>query len=42
VVADGGGVGQWLPLLPEVERGRDLVLHGLVLWSERESDGRSK
>ena len=42
VVADGGGVGEWLPLLPEVERGRDLVLRGLVLWSERESGRWSK
>lgn len=41
VVADGGGVGEWLSLLPDVERGRDLVLRGLALWSERESGLRS-
>ncbi len=34
VVADGGGVDEWLALLPDVERGRDLVLRGLALWSE--------
>ena len=34
VVGDGGGLEEWLHLLPEVERGRDLVLRGLALWSE--------
>ena len=37
VVGDGGGLDEWLPLLPDVERGRDLVLRGLALWSERDS-----
>ena len=36
IVGDGGGLDEWLPVLPEVERGRDLVLRGLALWSERE------
>ncbi|MGB3048776.1 type III pantothenate kinase, partial [Dokdonella sp.] len=35
VVGDGGGLDEWLALLPDVERGRDLVLRGLALWSER-------
>ena len=35
MTADGGGVDEWLPLLPAVERGRDLVLQGLALWSDR-------
>jgi type III pantothenate kinase len=35
VVGDGGGIDEWLPLLPDVERGRDLVLRGLALWAER-------
>jgi type III pantothenate kinase len=37
VTADGGGVDEWLPLLPDVERGRDLVLHGLALWADQKS-----
>jgi type III pantothenate kinase len=41
IVADGGGVGEWLHLLPDVERGRDLVLQGLALWAEHESARRS-
>ncbi len=36
IVGDGGGLDEWLALLPDVERGRDLVLRGLALWSERE------
>ncbi len=36
VVGDGGGLDEWLALMPDVERGRDLVLRGLALWSERE------
>jgi type III pantothenate kinase len=35
VVGDGGGLDEWLPLMPDVERGRDLVLRGLAMWSER-------
>ena len=35
IVGDGGGLDEWLHLLPDVERGRDLVLRGLALWSER-------
>ncbi|MBN8481056.1 MAG: type III pantothenate kinase [Xanthomonadales bacterium] len=35
VVADGGGIDEWLACLDGVERGRDLVLHGLALWAER-------
>lgn len=38
VVGDGGGLEECLPLLPDIERGRDLVLRGLALWSE--SGGR--
>ncbi|MBL0163394.1 MAG: type III pantothenate kinase [Xanthomonadales bacterium] len=34
IVGDGGGLDEWLALLPDVERGRDLVLRGLALWSE--------
>lgn len=37
VIADGGGVEEWLHLLPDVERGRDLVLRGLALWAEQAS-----
>jgi type III pantothenate kinase len=36
VVGDGGGLDEWLPLMPDVERGRDLVLRGLAMWSERQ------
>ena len=36
VVGDGGGLDEWLPLMPDVERGRDLVLRGLALWAEQE------
>lgn len=36
IVGDGGGLDEWLTLLPEVERGSDLVLRGLALWAERE------
>ena len=35
IVGDGGGLDECLRLIPEIERGRDLVLHGLALWSER-------
>jgi type III pantothenate kinase len=35
VVGDGGGLDEWLPLMPDVERGRDLVLRGLAIWSQR-------
>jgi type III pantothenate kinase len=37
VTGDGGGLDEWLPLMADVERGRDLVLRGLALWSARES-----
>jgi type III pantothenate kinase len=37
IVGDGGGIDEWLPLMPNVERGRDLVLRGLALWAEQES-----
>lgn len=36
LVGDGGGLDEWLPLMPDVERGRDLVLRGLALWAEQE------
>lgn len=36
LVGDGGGLEECLPLIPDIERGRDLVLRGLALWSERE------
>ena len=36
IIGDGGGLDEWLALVPDVERGRDLVLRGLALWSERE------
>ena len=35
VTGDGGGIDEWLSLLPDVERGQDLVLRGLALWAER-------
>lgn len=35
IVGDGGGLEEWLALLPDVERGRDLVMRGLALWAER-------
>ena len=35
IVGDGGGLDEWLALMPDVERGRDLVLRGLALWSEQ-------
>ena len=35
IVGDGGGLDECLRLIPDIERGRDLVLHGLALWSER-------
>ena len=38
IVGDGGGLDEWLPLMPDVERGRDLVLRGLALWAEQERD----
>ncbi|HET9031629.1 MAG TPA: type III pantothenate kinase [Dokdonella sp.] len=38
VVGDGGGLEEWMHLLPNIERGRDLVVRGLALWSE--SGGR--
>lgn len=38
VVGDGGGLDEWLPLMPDVERGRDLVLRGLALWAAEESN----
>ncbi len=34
LVGDGGGLEEWRHLMPDVERGRDLVLRGLALWSE--------
>jgi type III pantothenate kinase len=34
IVADGGGVEEWIHLLPQIERGRDLVLRGLALWAD--------
>ena len=33
LVADGGGVDEWLACIDGAERGRDLVLHGLALWA---------
>lgn len=33
LVGDGGGLDAWRALLPDMERGRDLVLRGLALWS---------
>ena len=35
IVGDGGGLDECLRLIPDIERGRDLVLQGLALWSER-------
>lgn len=35
IVGDGGGLEEWLPLIPDIERGRDLVLRGLALWAEQ-------
>lgn len=35
LIGDGGGLDECLPLLPEIERGRDLVLRGLALWASR-------
>ena len=35
LVGDGGGIDEWMALLPGIERGRDLVLRGLALWAER-------
>jgi len=40
LVCDGGGVDEWLGLLADAERGRDLVLRGLALWAERAHAGR--
>lgn len=34
LVGDGGGLEEWRHLIPDLERGRDLVLRGLALWSE--------
>lgn len=36
IVGDGGGLDEWLPLVPDLERGRDLVLRGLALWAEQD------
>ncbi|MGB0132209.1 type III pantothenate kinase [Dokdonella sp.] len=36
IVGDGGGLDEWLPLMPEIERGRDLVMRGLALWAEQD------
>ncbi|HPG95436.1 MAG TPA: type III pantothenate kinase [Dokdonella sp.] len=35
ITGDGGGLDECLPLLPDIERGRDLVLRGLALWARR-------
>lgn len=37
LVADGGGVEEWLHLFPSAERGRDLVLRGLALFAKHGS-----
>ncbi len=37
---DGGGVDEWLHLLPHAARGRDLVLRGLALWADANVDSR--
>lgn len=37
LTGDGGGFDECMAFLPGAERGRDLVLRGLALWSERES-----
>ena len=39
LVADGGGVEEWLARVDDIERGRDLVLRGLALWAARHDDG---
>lgn len=36
VIGDGGGLEEWLPLVPDIERGRDLVMRGLALWAEQD------
>lgn len=33
---DGGGIDELLPLLPDLQRERDLVLRGLALWAAHE------
>ncbi len=33
IVADGGGVDEWLACLDGAERGHDLVLRGLAMWA---------
>ncbi|MEO8011422.1 MAG: type III pantothenate kinase [Dokdonella sp.] len=40
LICDGGGVDEWLHLLPHAERGRDLVLRGLARWAEADLDSR--
>lgn len=40
LVGDGGGIDEWMALLPGIERGRDLVLRGLALWAERDENPR--
>lgn len=34
LIGDGGGIEELLPLLPDLQRERDLVLRGLALWAE--------
>ncbi|MCC6440922.1 MAG: hypothetical protein IT476_09900 [Rhodanobacteraceae bacterium] len=34
MIGDGGGIDELLPLLPDLQRERDLVLRGLALWAE--------
>lgn len=36
LMGDGGGIDDLLPLLPDLQRERDLVLRGLALWAGRE------
>ena len=33
LVGDGGGIEEWSDRVPDLERGRDLVLRGLALWA---------
>ncbi len=40
LVGDGGGIDEWMALLPAMERGRDLVLRGLALWAQRHDPPR--
>lgn len=42
LVADGGGVDEWLAKVSDIERGRDLVLRGLALWAARNDGGHAR